>query len=88
MSAEAFERSRIAVPSTTTPTPSDISGSSLQPDSVRSVIRRIRFSGNDHVRNRTLRTLIRSRTNREMLGIPGLPPWYTIHQLTGGRFGE
>ncbi|MGM0507339.1 MAG: BamA/TamA family outer membrane protein, partial [Bacteroidota bacterium] len=53
-----------------------------------SVIRRFRFSGNDHVRNRTLRTLIRSRTNREMLGIPGLTPWYTIHQLTGGRFGE
>ncbi|MEX2585381.1 MAG: BamA/TamA family outer membrane protein [Balneolaceae bacterium] len=51
------------------------------------VVRRIRFSGNDHVRNRTLRTLIRTRTNREMLGIPRFTPWYYIYQLTG-RFGE
>lgn len=60
----------------------------VQPDTTRKVIRRIRFSGNESIRNRTLRTLIRTRTNREMLGIPGLTPWYTIHQLTGGRFGE
>src|SRR5690625_904175 len=51
------------------------------------VVRKIRFSGNSHVGNRTLRTLIRTRTNREMLGIPRFTPWYYIYQLTG-RFGE
>ncbi|MEX2573197.1 MAG: BamA/TamA family outer membrane protein [Balneolaceae bacterium] len=51
------------------------------------VVRKIRFTGNDNVRTRTLRSLIRTRTNREMLGIPRFAPWYYIHQLTG-RFGE
>lgn len=51
------------------------------------IVRKIRFSGNDNVRSRTLRTLIRTRTNREMLGIPRFTPWYYIHRLTG-RFGE
>jgi hypothetical protein len=51
------------------------------------VVRKIRFAGNDNVRNRTLRTLIRTRTNREMLGISRFTPWYYVHQLTG-RFGE
>lgn len=51
------------------------------------VVRKIRFTGNNNVRNSTLRTLIRTRTNREMLGIPRFTPWYYIYQLTG-RFGE
>jgi outer membrane protein insertion porin family len=51
------------------------------------VVRKIRFTGNDNVRSRTLRTVIRTRTNREMLGIRRFTPWYYIYQLTG-RFGE
>ncbi len=51
------------------------------------VVRKIRFTGNDHVRNRTLKGLIRTQTNRELLGIPRFTPWYYIWQLTG-RFGE
>ncbi|MEX0994661.1 MAG: POTRA domain-containing protein, partial [Balneolaceae bacterium] len=51
------------------------------------VVRKIRFTGNEHVRNRTLRGLIRTQTNRELLGIPRFTPWYYIWQLTGS-FGE
>jgi len=51
------------------------------------VVRKIRFTGNDNVRSRTLRSVIRTRTNREMLGIRRFTPWYYIYQLTG-RFGE
>lgn len=32
--------------------------------------------------------LIRTHTNREFLGIPGFTPWYFIHKLFNGRFGE
>ncbi|MEX1011876.1 MAG: BamA/TamA family outer membrane protein [Balneolaceae bacterium] len=56
-------------------------------EEVEKVVRIIRFTGNDHIRNRTLRDLIRSSTNREMLGIRRFTPWYYIYQLTG-RFGE
>ncbi len=52
------------------------------------VVRRIRFSGNEHVKDRTLETLIRTRINREFLGIPRFTPWYYIWRLTNGRFGE
>ncbi|MEX0894690.1 MAG: BamA/TamA family outer membrane protein [Balneolaceae bacterium] len=51
------------------------------------VVRKIRFTGNNHVRDRTLNGLIRTQTNRELLGIPRFTPWYYIWQLTG-RFGE
>ncbi|MEX2602481.1 MAG: BamA/TamA family outer membrane protein [Balneolaceae bacterium] len=51
------------------------------------VVRKIRFTGNEHIRNATLRGLIRTQTNREFLGIPRFTPWYYIWQLTG-RFGE
>lgn len=51
------------------------------------VVRKIRFTGNENVNNRTLRELIRTQTNREFLGIPRFTPWYYIWQLTG-RFGE
>jgi outer membrane protein assembly factor BamA len=52
------------------------------------VVRRIRFSGNDNVKDRTLVTLVRTRTNREFLGIPRFTPWYFIWKLSDGRFGE
>jgi outer membrane protein assembly factor BamA len=52
------------------------------------VVRRIRFSGNDAIKNRTLETLVRTRTNREFLGIPRFTPWYYIWNLSNGRFGE
>jgi len=51
------------------------------------VIRKIRFTGNSNVKDRTLETLIRTRTNREFLGINRFTPWYYIWQLTK-RFGE
>ena len=51
------------------------------------VVRKIRFTGNDNIRSRTLRSLIRTRTNREMLGISRFTPWYYLYQLTG-RWGE
>lgn len=35
------------------------------------VVRRVRFSGNDNIKDRTLLTLVRTRTNREFLSIPG-----------------
>ncbi len=56
-------------------------------ESDEKVVRKIRFTGNNNIRSRTLRSIIRTRTNREMLGIPRFAPWYYIHQLTG-RFGE
>lgn len=52
------------------------------------VVRRIRFSGNDEIKDRSLETLIRTRTNREFLGITGFTPWYFIWRSSGGRFGE
>ncbi|MEX0722197.1 MAG: BamA/TamA family outer membrane protein [Balneolaceae bacterium] len=52
------------------------------------MVRRIRFSGNEHVKDRTLETLVRTRTNREFLGIPGFTPWYFIWRASNGRFGE
>lgn len=50
------------------------------------VIRKVRFTGNQNVSNRTLRTLVRTRTNREFLGIPGFTPWYYIYRVF--RVGE
>lgn len=47
------------------------------------VIRKVRFTGNNHVSNRALRTLVRTRTNREFLGIPRFTPWYYIHNVFG-----
>jgi hypothetical protein len=55
------------------------------------VVRSIRFAGNNNVSNYTLETLIRTRTNREFLGIPSLTPRYYIWQLNiriGRRLGE
>jgi outer membrane protein insertion porin family len=47
------------------------------------VVRKVRFTGNSNVSNRSLRTLVRTRTNREFLGIPRFTPWYYIHNVFG-----
>jgi outer membrane protein insertion porin family len=47
------------------------------------VVRKVRFTGNRNVGDRTLRTLVRTRTNREFLGIPRFTPWYYIHSVFG-----
>ena len=52
------------------------------------VVKRIRFSGNRFVKDRTLKNLIRTKTNREFLGIPRFTPWYFFHQISDGRIGE
>ncbi len=40
------------------------------------------------MKNRTLETLIRTKTNREFLGIPRFTPWYYFWEVSNGRFGE
>lgn len=57
-------------------------------DQTEDVVRRVRFSGNRTVKDRTLETLVRTRTNREFLGIPRFTPWYFIWKVSGGSFGE
>lgn len=57
-------------------------------ENTEDVVRRIRFSGNNHVKDRTLITLIRTKTNREFLNIPRFTPWYFMYNLSDGRFGE
>lgn len=52
------------------------------------VVRRVRFSGNRFVKDRTLENLVRTKTNREFLGIPRFTPWYFFHRLSNGSFGE
>ncbi len=52
------------------------------------VVRRVRFSGNRFVKDRTLENLVRTKTNREFLGIPRFTPWYFFHRLSSGSFGE
>ena len=52
------------------------------------VVRRVRFSGNENVKDRTLITLVRTRTNREFLGIPRFTPWLYLWNMSNGRFGE
>lgn len=67
----------------------DIWSQNLQtPENTEDVVRRIRFSGNNEVKDRTLETLVRTKTNREFLGIRGFTPWYFIWKASGGRFGE
>ncbi|MEO1022540.1 MAG: POTRA domain-containing protein, partial [Bacteroidota bacterium] len=52
------------------------------------IVRRVRFSGNQKVKDRTLETLVRTRTNREFLGIPRFTPWYFFWNVSKGAFGE
>jgi outer membrane protein insertion porin family len=47
------------------------------------VVRRVRFTGNNNVSDRSLSTLVRTRSNREFLGIRRFTPWYYIWQLFG-----
>ena len=47
------------------------------------IVRRVRFTGNHNISNRSLATLVRTRTNREFLGIPRFTPWYYIWQVFG-----
>lgn len=56
-------------------------------DTTDKVVRVVRFVGNDNVKDNTLKTLIRTQTNREFLGIPRFTPWYFIWKLTK-KFGE
>jgi len=48
----------------------------------------VRFSGNRFVKDRTLENLVRTKTNREFLGIPRFTPWYFFNRISNGRFGE
>lgn len=43
----------------------------------------MRFSGNESISKTTLRTIIKTRTNREFLNIPNFTPWYWLWNLTG-----
>lgn len=52
------------------------------------VVRRVRFSGNNEIKDRTLATLVRTRTNREFLAIPGFTPWYYLWKISNGSIGE
>ncbi len=52
------------------------------------VIRKVRFSGNRTIRDRTLRNLVRTKTNREFFGIPGFTPRYFFYRVSKGNFGE
>jgi len=61
---------------------------SVDSTSVTDIVRRIRFTGNKFVKDRTLETLVRTRTNREFLAIPRFTPWYFIWKLSNGSFGE
>jgi len=60
---------------------------STQPDTTNEVVRRLRFVGNKFVNNSTLETIVRTHTNRQLFGIPGVTPWYWIWKLTK-KFGE
>lgn len=61
---------------------------SIDSTSIDDVIRRVRFSGNKFVKDRTLENLVRTRTNREFLGIPRFTPWFFFWKVSNGRFGE
>jgi hypothetical protein len=45
------------------------------------VVSSVRFSGNESVRSSTLETLVRIRSNRQLLGVPGLRPWLWANRL-------
>lgn len=47
------------------------------------VVRIVRFTGNRNVSDTALETLVRTRTNREFLGIRRFTPWYYFWQLFG-----
>ncbi len=51
------------------------------------VVRKIRFVGNEAISKKQLTSLIRTRTNREFLGIPRFTPWYFLWQINK-KIGE
>ncbi|TVQ73051.1 MAG: outer membrane protein assembly factor [Balneolaceae bacterium] len=50
-------------------------------------IRRVRFIGNQAFSDGELRAIVRTRPNRQFLGIPGLTFWYQLHRIHS-RIGE
>ncbi|MDX1641557.1 MAG: BamA/TamA family outer membrane protein [Balneolaceae bacterium] len=54
-----------------------------QSDDAPDVVRIVRFTGNNHTSDTALETLVRTRTNREFLGIRRFTPWYYFWQLFG-----
>ncbi len=50
-------------------------------------IRRVRFVGNQAFSTGELRAIVRTRPNRQFLGIPGLTFWYQLHRISS-RIGE
>lgn len=73
--------------------PETASSQNTPPDSTdkRPVVRSLRFIGNNAIDNYTLESLVRTRTNREFLGIPSFTPRYFIWRMNikiGQRLGE
>lgn len=50
-------------------------------------IRHVRFVGNEAFGNGELRSIVRTRPNRQFLGIPGFTLWYQLYKLSS-RLGE
>ncbi len=50
-------------------------------------ITKVRFTGNDAVRTSTLHTLVRTKSNRRLLNIPGFTVWYWLNNLNS-NWGE
>lgn len=50
-------------------------------------VTRVRFSGNDNVRSGTLELLVRTRSNRKLLNIPGFTVWYWLNTIND-KWGE
>ena len=72
------------------PSKSEVSAQSITIEQIlnEDVIRRVRFTGNKYVKDRTLENLVRTKTNREFLSIPRFTPWYFFYKASNGRFGE
>ena len=54
-------------------------------DTTDMVVRRIRFSGNKAFNDSKLSYIVRTRTNREFLGIRGFTPWYWSYTRNNDR---
>ncbi|MEX2404634.1 MAG: BamA/TamA family outer membrane protein [Balneolales bacterium] len=52
------------------------------------IVRRVRLVDNQSFSSGSLKSIIRTKPNREVLGIPKANLWYGLYQLSGGRFGE
>ena len=50
-------------------------------------ITKVRFAGNDAVRTSTLHNLVRTKSNRRLLNIPGFTVWYWLNNLNS-NWGE